>query len=653
MIVLGGMVGLSRRHGATLGALIFCLGSAVGLGGALAGLVTGGTLTRDLWLMMPLGTISIGMDGLTAFFLVPVFVIPALGMIYGVRYWPDARCPSAARVRLFFALLAAGMVLLMIARDAVSFLVGWEIMALSAFFLVTAEDERVEVREAGWLYLVAAHLALLVLIPMFSLIGLAGGGSGFHAMGSESTARLWIIFALATVGFGLKAGLMPLHVWLPSAHSVAPSHVSAVMSGLLIKAGIYGMVRVLSLLPPLPIGAGAILLVFGAVSALLGVVFALGQHDLKRLLAYHSIENIGIIVMGLGLATLGRSLNQPVWVALGLGGALLHVWNHGLFKALLFLSGGATVHAAGTREIDELGGLAKRMPITAGLFLLGAVAICGLPPLNGFISELLIYLGLFHTAGVGGGADWPAAALAAPILAMTGALAVACFVKVFGIAYLGEARTARAAEAHEAPLPMLVPMAMLALGCVAIGLAPSLVAPLLDSAISPWAPEIAARVPRLATLVPMWPLSLAAMLCWGACAVGLVWLVRKMRRGSHREVGTWDCGFASPTPRMQYTASSFAQMLVDQFSWALRPRRRRSGPTGPFPESAEFESHVPDPVLTSVALPAASAVERALLHVRWLQRGRVQMYILYVLIAVAALLLWVFPMRSIFERLAN
>src|ERR1019366_3529425 len=271
----------------------------------------------------------------------------------------------------------------------VLFLVGWETMALAAFFCITTEDRDEAVRQTGYVYLVATRIGTLLLFAMFAVLHAASGTWDFAAPGASiAPSSATAIFVLALLGFGLKAGLMPLHVWLPGAHANAPSHVSALMSGVLIKTGIYGIARVCSFFDHPPVGWGVALLVAGAVSGVLGVAFAVGQHDLKRLLAYHSVENIGIITMGLGVAVLGRAVGSAPLVALGLAGALLHIWNHALFKALLFLSAGPVLHATGTREMDQLGGLAKRMPRTAFAFLLGAVAICGLPPLNGFVSEL-------------------------------------------------------------------------------------------------------------------------------------------------------------------------------------------------------------------------------------------------------------------------
>ncbi|MGH7137887.1 MAG: proton-conducting transporter membrane subunit [Pirellulales bacterium] len=440
--------------------------------------------------------------------------------------------------------MTAGMALLVIARNSVVFLFGWEIMALSAYFLVTTEDHDKEVREAGWLYLVAAHVATLCLVGLFAVLRAAGGSFALAPLAPDrlSPGMATAIFALALVGFGFKAGIMPLHVWLPSAHAAAPSHVSAIMSGVLIKMGIYGLVRVTSLVPNPPLVWGGTLLGLGAVSGVLGVAFAIGQHDIKRLLAYHSIENIGIIVMGLGLALIGRSLGRADWIVLGLAGSLLHVWNHALFKALLFLSAGSVIHATHTREIDHLGGLAKTMPATALGFLVGAVAICGLPPLNGFVSELLIYLGLFGTLGNGAGASLPAAALAAPALALIGALAVACFVKVYGAVFLGTARSEHAQHAHESPPAMIGPMGILAGCCFLIGLLPPLIAPMLASAVAAWDPGLKDAGVRLAALAPlnsimMMGLLLTAALIAGGAALGLC-----VRQSIVAKGATWGCG---------------------------------------------------------------------------------------------------------------
>ncbi|MDX9979382.1 MAG: proton-conducting transporter membrane subunit, partial [Lentisphaeria bacterium] len=453
LVGVSGMPGLlSRRDyhwGQRLATCLTLAGALAGLAGA--GLVLGGAAPAD-WR-------GLGADALSAWFLVPIFLIGGLGALYGEGYWRQKSHPvNGRKLRLFWGWLLLGMGVLVIARHGIVFLMGWEVMALSAFFLVSTEDEVATVRASGWVYLIATHLGTLCLFAMFALLRAGNGSFALRPLDAAGTGlgMLTAIYLLALVGFGLKAGILPLHFWLPGAHANAPSHVSALMSGVLIKMGIYGLVRFLGLLPDPPVAWGGILLILGAISGVGGVLLAIGQHDLKRLLAYHSVENIGIIVMGLGLAMLGRSAGRPDWVVLGLAGCLLHVWNHSLFKSLLFLGAGSVVHATGTRENDHLGGLGRNMPRTAGFFLVGAAAICGLPPLNGFVSELLVYLGLFRTAGVGEGVSWPAAAMAAPALAMIGALAVACFVKVSGAVFLGSERTAASGRAVEARASMLV-----------------------------------------------------------------------------------------------------------------------------------------------------------------------------------------------------
>ena len=411
------------------------------------------------------------------------------------------------------------------------------------------------------------------------------------------------------------------------------------MSGVLIKTGIYGLVRITSLFPSPPMWWGGMVLGFGVASGVLGVAFAIGQHDIKRLLAYHSVENIGIICIGLGLALLGRALWRPELVVLGLGGALLHVWNHGLFKSLLFLAAGSVIHATGTREIDLLGGLLKPMPRTGLAFLVGATAISGLPPLNGFISELLIYVGLFRATTHGPGMLWMAAALSAAGLALIGALAVACFVKVFGAVFLGVARSESTARAHEADSRMVVPMGVLALLCAFIGLAPLAVAPVLDRAAATWAPEMSTLLSRSVVLAPLGWVTVVSLALTAAAFLGGNWLALRVR-AAPAGVGTWDCGFAAPSARMQYTSSSFAQMLVGMFGWALRPTVHGQPPHGLFPSPGQFQSHVPDTVLDRLLVPGGRATERAFHRLRWLQRGSVHAYLVYILATLVWLLVW-------------
>jgi hydrogenase-4 component B len=584
------------------------------------------------------------MDGLSALFLVPVFLVTLLGSIYGLGYWRQADHPTNGRkLGLFYGLLGAGMSVLLVAADGFLFLVGWEVMALAAFFLVTTEDHKQEPREAGWVYFVATHLSTLCLFGLFALLFATTGSLDLAPMAADriTPGMSTAMFVLVLVGFGLKAGVMPLHVWLPGAHAAAPSHISALMSGVIIKMGVYGIVRFTAILPHQRPEWGVIVLGLGAISGVLGVAYAIGQHDLKRLLAYHSIENIGIIVMGVGLALLGRSLNRPDWVVFGLAGALLHVWNHALFKALLFLSAGSVLHATHTREIDQLGGLARLMPLTALCFLVGAVAICGLPPLNGFVSEFLIYLGLFRTLTASTGLVM-VCAFAVPVLALIGGLALACFVKVYGAVFLGTARSEHGHDARESAPTMTAPMAILVACCLFIGLFPSQVAPALTMALESWLPGTTAAGGRLEAIAPLGAVGTAgfAVLCGLViAAVCLRWLVRHHPASTG---ATWGCGYAAPTPRMQYTASSFAQMLVRYFAWALLPRVRKPKPQrlAIFPGASGFHSEVPDAVLDRAVFPFMRVGAWLLSRLRILQTGNVQAYLLYIFLALLVLLLW-------------
>ncbi|HEU5061180.1 MAG TPA: proton-conducting transporter membrane subunit [Kofleriaceae bacterium] len=638
-----GVPGLfARREGRAGERLFVALLTAAALlaaASALGSLVLG--TSRELAAAWPVpgGRLSIQVDALSAVFVLPIALLAGLGAWYGLEYWPQRARPGDGRkLRAFYGAVTAGMLLLVVAQNAILFLAGWEIMAAAAFVLVSTEDTEASVREVGYVYLLSTRAGTLCLFAMFALLGAASGSLDMRAwsVALESPAAD-AIFLLALAGFGLKAGVMPLHVWLPGAHASAPSHVSAVMSGVLIKTGIYGLVRLTALAGAPPLWWGYALVALGALSGVLGVGFAIGQHDIKRLLAYHSVENIGIICLGLGVAVLGKSMARPELVALGLAGALLHVWNHGLFKGLLFLAAGSVVHATGTRAIDQLGGLWRRMPRTGGAFLVGSVAICGLPPLNGLVSELLVYLGLFGVAAEGGG-PWLAGALAVPALALVGALAVACFVKVFGAVFLGHARSAAVERAHEAGPAMLAPMAVLASLCVAIGLGAPAVALILDGPVRAWAGAGGTPV-RIGDVAPLAPVAVSSAAIIAALAILGWWLARRVR-AAPAAVGTWDCGYAAPDARMQYTASSFAEMIVRILAGALRPATRAPRLDGPFPARAGFHSHVPDTVLDRGIVPGFSLAGRTFARLRPIQHGNTHLYLLYILGTLLALLLW-------------
>ena len=655
MIAVSGLPGavIDRRSlaGQYLATLLSAAGSICGLYAVGNWLAAGGDSDLRLaWALVPGADFHVGLDGLSAAFLLPIFVISGLGSIYGLGYWRQSEhADNGRKLRLFYGLCAAGMAFLVVARNSVVFLFGWEVMALSAFMLVATEDDQPSVAEAGWVYLVATHAATLTLFALFATLAALVGTFDLPADGSRlSPAAANVVFLLALVGFGFKAGIMPLHVWLPSAHANAPSHVSALMSGVLIKMGVYGMLRVFSFLPEPPLWWGGLLLALGVVSGVIGLAFAIAQQDFKRLLAYSSIENIGIISIAAGLALLGRSMHRADWVLLGIGGAVWHVWNHALFKSLLFYCAGAVIHAVETREINLLGGLGKRMPWTALCFLVGATAVCGLPPLNGFVSELLIYIGLFGTLGIpeSAGAALPGASLAAPGLALIGALAVACYATVFGGVFLGAPRSSRVEHAHEARPTTLAPMFLLAGACLFVGLAPGLVAPGVDRAILTWvsaAPEAAELTPGLLPLAERAPLGwlsamglgLVALMAAGGAA--LAWRLRPQFSSSSV---TWGCGYSAPTARMQYTSTSFAEITTGLFRWALFPRIRRPKIEELFPQAASFETATPDSVLARIVEPGLRWLADRCLWFRVFQQGKVQAYLFYVFAALLLLLIW-------------
>jgi formate hydrogenlyase subunit 3/multisubunit Na+/H+ antiporter MnhD subunit len=595
---------------------------------------------------VPFGEFFIELDSLTAWFLFPTLLLSALSAIYGVGYlrsWQGRR--SLGPIWFFYCLLVLGMMLVLLARNAVLFLIAWELMALASFFLVTFEHERESVREAGWIYFVATHLGTAFLLAFFLLLARDTGSMDFTVWaekGVQAQGLASILFLLAIIGFGTKAGFMPLHVWLPEAHPAAPSHVSALMSGVMIKTGIYGLLRALTFLGAPPMWWGWGLIAIGLSSGVLGVLFALAQHDLKRLLAYHSVENIGIIALGLGAGLLGMSTGSSMLIVLGFGGGLLHVVNHALFKGLLFLGAGAVLHGTGTLEIDHLGGLLKRMPWTAATFLIGAVAISGLPPLNGFVSEFLIFLGAFKGGVSAGGAiAVPLFALVAG-LALIGGLAAACFTKAFGIVFLGEPRSEQVSHAHEVDWTMRLPMLILAAGCVLIGLfAPVAVRSLemVLKGITKLQPVVVTESLATATSPLTW--IMMGAVAFLALLTALVLLRRGLlaRRRVETDV-TWGCGYAQPTSRMQYTASSFAQPLTDLFGPLLGTKKKISSPRGIFPAEAALKTTTPDISSEEMYRPLFGRINEWLSQLRWVQHGKVQLYVLYIAVTLIVLLVW-------------
>lgn len=644
------------------GRVITALGGGVG---AMAALILGaGTLATAeapsfVWSTPYAGDfvrLSFSLDRLSAVFLIAIGLVGLAASIYGYSYTATYTGRYSLRLLgLMINLLSFSLALQVLADNAFTFLLMWEIMSLSAYWLVLTESDVPGAVRSGVWYIAMTHAGFAALVAMFLLLAGADLNAAFSAMrahAATSTPQMRdTIFWLALIGFGSKAGIIPLHVWLPMAHPVAPSHVSALMSGVVIKMGVYGIVRVLlDLLGGGPTWWGGVVLGVGAVSALLGVLYALMEHDLKRLLAYHSVENIGIILIGLGAGLVFQSYGMYTLAALGVIGGLYHTLNHATFKGLLFLAAGAVLHATHTRNMEEMGGLIKRMPWTAAFFLIGAAAIAALPPLNGFVSEWLVFQALLGGFNI----PVPEAAVAMPLavgaLALTSGLAAACFVKAFGISFLAIPRSHEAESAHEAAWSMRVGMAILAGACIVLGLTPFAVIPLLAQSVAgmaglPFTPPAftaGAFIQTPAIFGGMSTIWLALLLLALLGSTPLV--MRALRVEWRLRVGdAWGCGRIGQSPRMEYTATAFAEPLRRVFAELYRPTKELTIDFHPeskyFVQSIEYKSEITPVFERRLYEPFFRLVRGIAFQVRRLQAGSLHLYLVYVMVVVLLLLL--------------
>ncbi len=573
-----------------------------------------------------------GVDGLSGLFLGTLGVVAAPALLFSLRYLQPTR-----QGRLVAALSGAfvlALALVLCARDPLTFLTGWELMTLlsAGLILVARHADRLS-RQTVFNYLAVTHLGGVGTWVGVLLLAQADAFGGSAAI--EAGSGLQIAVALAAlVGMGTKAGLMPLHVWLPRAHPIAPAPVSALMSGVMIKVALYGLVRVLvEWVGVLPVWFGVLVLALGALSALGGIVYALFQSDVKRLLALSSIENVGIIVLGLGACLILRARGADAWAAFALGAALLHTVNHAVFKSLLFLGAGAFERAAGSLELDRLGGLLRRMPWTAGAFLVGAMAISGLPPLNGFASEWLTLQALLHIAANGEVGDGIAGSVALASLAATAALALFCFVKVVGLALLGPARTEQAAAAEESPLPMRGALLLLAGACVALGLAPGLLfGPLVG--LAPWPTAVPTQaglaLPGTGSLPGIW-IAVVLFTLTGALA-----FLRGKR--SAAPAPTWASG-QQLSPALLWTGAGFTKPLRLVLETVLRPQREITVRSeGGVLQAVSYSGHLPQLLEERLYEPLTRVLLAAAAQTRRLQSGSLGTYVGYLAGLVLALL---------------
>jgi len=592
---------------------------------------------------LPFADFNIGLDYLSLFFIIPLLILAAGCSIYGSQYFKQHR---AGRFHWFnYGLLVAGMMMVLVSRNVVIFMISWEIMSLSSFFLVISEAGKASVRRAGWIYFITAHVGTAFLFTAFFLLGSGSGSFDFGCFGqipfSGSKSNLIFIFALT--GFGLKAGFIPFHIWLPLAHPAAPSHVSGLMSGIMIKMGIYGILRVMLFIGPFHPWWGVLLIILGSISAIGGILFSIGQRDIKRILAYCSVENIGIILIGLGIGIAGRSLGYPVVSMFGFAGALLHIVNHALFKGLLFLGAGAVIRQTGTGEIDKLGGLFKKMPLTASLFLLGSIAISGLPFFNGFISELFIYAGAITGASAAGGTVLPLlSALAVLSLALTGGLAVAGFTKLFGILFQGTSRNLDISGVKDVPSMMRHGMIFLTLFVVFIGMVSFLIIPFIESPMLLFTGGTAeSHLHRLNELSVKVSIILAVTLS----SIILLFAAGRLRAGRKtvKKGETWGCGYTVPARSMQYTSSSYAGSIVDRFGRLVAVEKVLKSEEEIFPVSSwSFKSKVDDWFLSRIYTGIIRTFDRLLACLRWFQCGKAGIYVLYIAVFIIILIFWKF-----------
>jgi hydrogenase-4 component B len=626
-----------------------------GLSAVIAGLT--GLFAPPSTTTLPVGLpwlpMHVRLDALAGFFLLVIGLLVSTVSLYSIGYMRQmASRHNIATLYIFMPLFITGMLGVVIADDAYSFMIFWELMSVASYFLVTFDHEQDANRKAGFLYLLMAHLGGLLILGSFAVLYKSGGSFEFDVMHSASLTPAWasLSFILALSGFGMKAGLIPLHAWLPEAHPVAPSNASALMSGIMIKVAIFGFLRVVWDLVGLEHSAwwwGGLVLIAGSSSAVGGVLLALQQHDLKRLLAYHSVENIGIIAIGLGLGMIFYFYDYPTLAALGLVAALYHTINHALFKGLLFMGAGAVLQSTHSRNMEQLGGLIRRMPRTAALFLIGCISISALPPFNGFVSEWLTFQAALMAPQLKGTILAALIPFSAAMLALAGALAAACFVKVFGIVFQGTPRSQGAAEAHEVDGWMQLGMAIPAVLCLLLGVLPVWMIPLIDAVphtlvhaslgesvasggwlwLTPIAEERASYSPIIVLL--------ALLLAGG------VFLFLQFHGAAKRRTAPWSCGHPDLNARMQYTATSFSQPLRRIFANLYQPQDKllRSDHVNvPLLKKIRYQVHVQDLTWRYLYIPIRQITEWLTRRVDWLHERPIHGYLSFTFITLLVLL---------------
>jgi hydrogenase-4 component B len=649
--VLLGLMGWFRPHSIRyIARVLFPIGALACVGIAIIAAVHLANAQSTETMVLPLGLpdlpFHLRLDPLSSFFLLLLGVAGAGISTFAAGYFRSGEGTAPALLGLHYHVFLASMVMVILADDAYLFMVAWETMALSSYLLVTSHHRIPEIRAAGFLYLIMAHVGALCILLCF---GVLQGGSWhftFEAMrGATLTPFLaTTAFLLALLGFGAKAGLVPMHVWLPEAHPAAPSPVSAMMSGLMLKTAIYGLLRItFDLLHIRLWWWGVLLVVLGLSTAIFGAIFAAVQTDMKRLLAYSSIENVGLIFTGIGLSVLFETCNLHLFAALALSAALIHALNHSLFKSLLFLVTGSVLHATNTRNLGKLGGLIRRMPWVATLALVGTLSIAGLPPFNGFVSEWLLLQSFLFTPQIPHAFINMLIPLGAAALALTAALAAYVMVKFYGIIFLGQPREASLINAHDGNWLERLGLGWLALGCILIGILPQFAlgaASAVTQDVLHQSVNLASTFSWIAPIAPEQASYSGLILLAGILSVVAITFVavRVLAHGRIRRTDPWDCGYPWQTPRMQDTAEGFGQPIRHMFGLFFRIERDMPLPTDIAPR---YRIHVEDRLWRGLYLPISRGVQALADTISILQGGRLATYLLYSFLTLLGLLAFV------------
>lgn len=633
---------IPAKHKVAFVSILCALATMFMLEPALCVLTGGKVLSQTFNFNLIFGSVTFAIDALSAFFILFISFASLLSLFYSkgylAHYIEQNKCLNSHLV--FLTTLIASMLLVVTCQNALMFLVCWEIMSLSSFFLVIFESDKKDVLKAGIKYLVFMHISVLFIIIAFALLALNSGSFDFSEFakilhGNTHLANL--VFVFAFIGFGTKAGFVPFHNWLPDAHPAAPSHVSAVMSGVMIKTGIYGILRILALIAAPSELVGYLILIISVISALYGVLYVVGQNDIKRLLAYCSIENIGIIGIGIAIGALGMAWNNSVVATVGFAGGILHIINHSIFKELLFFAAGNVYIKTHTRNIESLGGLIKSMPHSAILFLIGSIAICGLPPFNGFVSEFLIYISMLKGLSVHNFFSLLTLLFSIASLALVGTMAILCFTKAFSVIFLGMPRSEKAFEVkNDVHSSMLLPMVILAGLILLIGLFPHYAFDFVMSLVRTFIGATAQYPAEIITLLQTISTYALAFVCTLAIFVGLKLFLTRGRIAIHN---TWGCGYNKGNNRMQYSASSYVHPFLSMLKPLFKKVFDVEKPRKLFPKKAHYNSHIDDIEEAYLINPLVRFDEWFLSKFEAMQSGNIQSYIKYGMIFLVLVLI--------------